>query len=481
MRGNAGAPGKCRRWIYALAAASLTVPFAGCSGTTGPGDGMGRLAVSENHHFFVDESSAPFFWLADTAWSLPLNLDRAETIEYLDTRAEQGYNVIQTVAIFPQAGGPGPNRYGDNPFGVGLDDLRVTEGSDPGDPEQYDYWDHLDFVVDAAADRGLRVALAPVWASAQVGELISEDNAARYGEFVGARYADDEVIWVLGGDASADGVEDVWRELARGIAIGATRAEDYSTTLMTYHPIGDRSSAHWFHNDYWLDFNMIQGGHCLHYEVRQKLIDDSWMANPPKPFLDGEPLYSGTPYCPWELPHKGNSTPLDVRKDAYWSVFGGAAGVTYGHNSVWQFLSDRRPAELGARGDWRAALDDPAGRQMRHLRALMESRPFISGEPAADVVTSDLGVGATRIQATRATDGAYLMVYVPDGRPFDVSLDAVSGDSARGWWFNPRTGEATEIGSTPTGGQSRFTPPSGEDWVLVLDDAARVFPAPGSR
>ena len=76
---------------------------------------MGPLAVSANHRFFVDESGAPFFWLADTAWSLPINLDRAETIEYLDTRAEQGYNVIQTVAIFPQAGGPGPNRYGRQP------------------------------------------------------------------------------------------------------------------------------------------------------------------------------------------------------------------------------------------------------------------------------------------------------------------------------------------------------------------------------
>ena len=356
--------------------------------------------------------------------------------------------------------------------------MRVTEGSDPDEPYQYDYWDHLDFVVDAAAERGLRVALAPVWASGQVGELITEENAARYGEFVGARYADDEVIWMLGGDELADGFEAVWRELARGIAIGAT---GITTTLMTYHPIGDQSSGRWFHDDEWLDFNMISGGHCLRYEVRQKLIDDAWMANPPKPFLDGEPLYSGTPYCPWELPLKGYSTPLDVRKEAYWSVFGGAAGQTYGHNSVWQFLSDRRPAVLGARGDWRAALDDPAGGQMRHLRALMESRPFISGKPAADVVTSDLGGGATRIQATRAADGAYLMVYVPDGRPFEVRLDAVSGDTARGWWFDPRTGEATEIGTTPTGGEAGFTPPSGQDWVLVLDDAARGFPAPVSR
>ena len=185
MRGDDRDPPRRRRWLNVLAAAGLTALLSGCSSGIGsgeradPSDGMGRLEVSENHRFFVDEVERPFFWLADTAWSLPINLDRAETIEYLDTRAEQGYNVIQTVAIFPQAGGPGPNRYGHNPFGAGLDDLRVTEGSDPDEPWQYDYWDHLDFVVDAAAERGLRVALVPVWASGQVGELITEENAAR--------------------------------------------------------------------------------------------------------------------------------------------------------------------------------------------------------------------------------------------------------------------------------------------------------------
>jgi len=52
----------------------------------------------------------------------------------------------------------------------------------------------------------------------------------------------------------------------------------------------------------------------------------------------------------------------------------------------------------------------------------------------------------------------------------------------RAWWYNPRTGEATEIGELPHTGVRQFQPPNpGEalDWVLVLDDVSKHFPRPG--
>ena len=54
----------------------------------------------------------------------------------------------------------------------------------------------------------------------------------------------------------------------------------------------------------------------------------------------------------------------------------------------------------------------------------------------------------------------------------------------KAWWFNPRNGEATAIGEFPNTGERDFTPPDpGEmlDWVLVLDDAAKNYPPPGTR
>lgn len=207
---------------------------------------------------------------------------------------------------------------------------------------------------------------------------------------------------------------------------------------------------------------MIQGGHCLRYDTRTDLVESTYEAEPVKPFLDGEPIYEEHPYC-WE-PERGYSTDLDVRRDAYWAVLGGAAGHTYGHHSVWQF-NDGGDGELGARGGWRAALEFPAASQMRHLRELMESLPFWRGRPADTLLESQAGSGAERIVVNADPDGSYLLVYSPAGRGFSVDTSVVTG-SPKVYWFDPRSGEfdSTEVATD-------YTPPtSGEDWLLLVED-----------
>ena len=68
--------------------------------------------------------------------------------------------------------------------------------------------------------------------------------------------------------------------------------------------------------------------------------------------------------------------------------------------------------------------------------------------------------------------------------PFTVRMDEITGARVKAWWFNPRNGEATAIGEFPNTGEREFTPPDpGEmlDWVLVLDDASKGYPAPGAH
>jgi hypothetical protein len=53
----------------------------------------------------------------------------------------------------------------------------------------------------------------------------------------------------------------------------------------------------------------------------------------------------------------------------------------------------------------------------------------------------------------------------------------------RAWWFNPRTGAALAPEVLPNAKRMSFAPPTndaGEDWVLVLDDAAKNYEAPGT-
>jgi hypothetical protein len=100
------------------------------------------------------------------------------------------------------------------------------------------------------------------------------------------------------------------------------------------------------------------------------------------------------------------------------------------------------------------------------------------------VPTSVPGAGRYRFAATRDTDGSYAMVYAPVGRRFSVRMDSIRGPLVTAWWFDPRTGAATRIGEFPNTGDRAFLPPdpaSGLDWVLVLDDASKRYPAPGTK
>jgi hypothetical protein len=126
---------------------------------------------------------------------------------------------------------------------------------------------------------------------------------------------------------------------------------------------------------------------------------------------------------------------------------------------------------------------------MQYGRRLLESRPFLTRVPDASIVITDPvptampGAGTRRFVATRDTEGTYAMVYAPVGRPFDVRMDVIKGGKVKAWWFNPRDGKATVIGTFSNQGQRKFTPPdAGEllDWVLVLDDDSKKYPAPGN-
>jgi len=118
---------------------------------------------------------------------------------------------------------------------------------------------------------------------------------------------------------------------------------------------------------------------------------------------------------------------------------------------------------------------------------LIEARPFRPRIHGADVIGADPvptrvpGAGRYAFVSTRDAEGTYAMVYAPIGRTFRVRMTAIKGPKVTAWWFNPRTGEATSIG-TFANAERDFTPPDrGEmlDWVLVLDDASKSYRAPG--
>lgn len=436
-----------------------------------------RLKVCENKRFLCALDDRPFFYLADTGWELLHRLDRRQAIEYLDARAAQGFTAIQAVALAELDGVTDPNPYGKLPL-IDKDPAR-PDAAAPGN-----YWEHVDYIVDQANARGLYIAMLPSWGRWMNNNgrgdesLLTPANAQTYGEFLGRRYGRKGVIWILGGDRTPTGFEATWRALAKGIAIGAAGREDYDAVLMSFHPRGSETSSTWFHDDPWLDFNMQQTGHGLADTARSwDRIAQDYARTPAKPVVDGEPLYEDHPLA-FRSRDNGYSFDAHIRQRAYWDVFSGAAGHTYGNHSVWQMYAPNRKPVNGPLLYWNEAIHRPGANQMRYVRALVESRPYLSRVPDQTLVANALA-GADHIVATRG-DG-YAWIYSPQGRRFTVNMDKLPFAHVKTWWYNPRNGALTDAGDFENKGTREFTCPAegfGADWVLGLDDASRNFPKP---
>jgi len=198
--------------------------------------GTPRLKISDNKRFLVTETGAPFFWLGDTAWELFHRLSREDATRYLENRAKLGFNVVQAVAIAELDGHTDPNPYGYLPL-VDLDPARPAVKDGPDN----DYWDHVDFIVNKANSLGITVGFLPTWGrywhdKVKDGKpLFTPENAAIYGEWLGKRYKDAGVVWVLGGDRGFD--NDEQKETIRAMARGLRKGDD-GTHLITLHPSG---------------------------------------------------------------------------------------------------------------------------------------------------------------------------------------------------------------------------------------------------
>ena len=254
----------------------------------------GNLKVSDDRHYLIHENGRPFFWLGNTAWLLPERLTRDEVDFYLSREREEGYNVeqIQVLNAIPTF-----NIYGRQANDEQFSFAQFTQ------KDVYGYWDHLDYIVDKAEANGIYIAMDCIWGS-QISRM-NVQQAAAYGRFLGNRYKDKpNIIWMIGGDVLGSKGTESWDALARAIK------EVDKNHLMTFHPRGRTTSAQWFNDREWLDFNMFQSGHRrygqrngdIDYPIPDNTEEDNWqyvsLSQKPenlKPVIDGEPSYEDIP------------------------------------------------------------------------------------------------------------------------------------------------------------------------------------------
>ena len=403
----------------------------------------GKLMVSAENRYLKHANGTPFFWLGDTGWLLPQRLNRDEVAYYLNECKNAGINVVQVQTLNDV---PSINTYGQ---------LSMVDGFNFDNIDRkgvYGYWDHMDYIIETAAKNGIYIAMVPIWGSPVNAGLMNEQQAEAYGKFLAERYKDNpNIIWLIGGDIRGDKKMEVWQALAQSI-----RAID-TNHLMSFHPRGRTTSAAWFNNEPWLDFNMFQSGHRKYgqrkgdkdYPIADNTEEDNWRyveastLTPLKPVIDGEPSYEDIPKGLHDV-HEERWTADDIRRYAYWSVFAGSFGHTYGHNSIMQFYTPGVMPAYGANKVWWEALQDPGFNQMKYLKNLMLAFPFFERIPDQSVIVGKNGERYDRVIATRGND--YLLVYNYTGKPMQIDLTKISGDKKNIWWYNTKNGELEYMG-----------------------------------
>lgn len=421
-----------------------------------------QFSVSSNKRYLLKDGK-PFFWLGDTAWELFHKLNREEADRYLKRRSEQGFTIIQAVALAELDGLRTPNPYGELPL--------INE--DPGKPNDK-YFRHVDYIISKAEEYGLSIALLPTWGDklskdtwGQGPEVFNTGNAAQYGAWIANRYKDRKnVLWVLGGDRNPKNDQHiaVWRSMGNAI-----KKATANKAVISFHPMSNRlGSSEWFHNDAWLDFNMFQTGHCRDVDVYD-WVTTVYNKTPTKPVMDAEPIYEDHPVC-FKANVLGTSNTLDVRKAAYLNLFAGAFGHTYGCHDIWQMYSPKAEGVNGPHHYWYDALELPGANQMIHVKNLLINRNFADRVPDQSLIMENNLPSAERIQATRGDN--YIMVYTAAGRPFTLNMGKLQGSVVHAYWYNPSDGKAGKKAQVDNKGTHQFKPPSsgyGNDWVLVVE------------
>lgn len=430
----------------------------------------GRLEVSDNGRFFQHTDGTPFFWHADTAWLLLTRLSLDEAATYFEDRKTKGFNIAQVMVIHSPSS---PTLAGRLPF-IDGDYTRPDVESSPDTPS---FWEHMDAVVELAKSWGIYLALVPIWGTNLQDGATPAADVASFGTWLARRYRHHpNIIWLNGGDLRGETQMHIWQAL--GAALRKTDPEH----LITFHPFGRCQSSTWFHQEPWLDFNMLQSGHRDYHQVYDdspstwkgpdnwRHIEHDYALYPAKPTVDGEPGYEDIPRG-LHYPEEGRWGHDDSRRFAYWAVFAGAAGHTYGQNAVIQMYKPQYKPAYSNEITWEEGIAAPGSTDLKHLHELLISYPYFERFPDQTVIVGDPGFREERLVVTRGQ--TYLFAYRFTGTPFQLHGGVLQGERLTYRWMDPITGEFTAGAEISNSGVLEFVPPRGSagntDMVLVLE------------
>lgn len=436
---------------------------------------------------YLEKNNHEFFYLADTAWLLLMQLRKEEAEYYFKTRAKQGFNGVEFVLIPEFDSLHIPNVYGEVPLKSFHETIIPNEK----------YFEFARWCVKTANHYGLTVGLYPTWGDkvnkrSGVGpEIFTPDNTYNYAKFVSDYFADLDIIFFLGGDKNPETEKHykVFEEFVRGLRDGKSK-----DCLISYHVKGGYCSNDFFNEKQWLDFSIYQSGHtkyCLaesdrmkvdhfsprSYDYAKKEISRKYV----KPFLNGEPAYENHPqmyvdengeWKPIRNPEMIYFTDYDVRKDAYWSVFYGASGFTYGANDIWQFTGEKTPIKAPSLSmtSWKIAMTLPGATQLQYLKNLLGHFADFQRKNAQHLLIKQSLLSPDAHIVVCEYDNKTILAYVPVEQSFKIDTSNIKSSKIKYSWYDPKNGLVSKYYVILNDGKIEFNSPMALDQVLIIEE-----------
>jgi hypothetical protein len=435
----------------------------------------GWLKVSDSGRYLTYGDGTPFFYLGDTAWEMGWKSTTAQLKEYISDRKSKGFSVIHTVPLSHQYLSNNGRRNRDG------EDFFIDEDYSKINPR---YFDHIDEIVDSVNSNGMILAMVPLWG--WLNELhhrpdwgdnyINVEDSKLMARYMAARYAADNVVWIIGGDDRYDTDErrSFWDSFARIIKNASGWRQ-----LATVHPRGWSASFDYFEPDTeWIDFQMYQSSHLVSAYYVYRTGRRGYDLEPVKPVINGEPNYEDIFN---DLKNPGDEgafrvKPEHVREAAYQSILSGATmGINYGANGVWQWSTLVNPGSHYARDVVMDAINYPGSDQMKVLKDIMIEYDWYDLKPNQEYTSIEFSEKVI----ISGVNSDHIISYLPMNLNTDVNYilpkDLIITDQR---FINPITGLEVEIDNSVLGNKFSITPPDTTDWLFVANIEREVVEEP---
>jgi hypothetical protein len=432
------------------------------------------VKVSDNGHYLVDQTNAPYLLTGDSTQNLTTQVSLADADRFFADRKAHGFNTdwVNLLTAGPAMSGrnDGSTFDGIRPFtrhlhgGTDWNDYDLTAPNEA-------FFARVDQMIELAAKYEIQIILDPAETIAWRSTLLNNgpEKCRAYGEYLGNRYKNfDNILWMSGNDF------DQWHDPksdAAATAVAQSIKEKDPRHLHTVELHVGRSLS--TDDPKWVSLVSLNAAYCYRPPYIEVLRGYNYRAKTMPVFMV-EAVYefegNGQPSV---------STPWTLRRQEYWSLLSGATGQLYGNGYTWPF-----------KADWKNHLDTPGAAQMLHLKKFFESRPWYDLVPDQTHSTVTTGYGTMLVHndsaageidsndyatTARTMDGSLVLSYLPTRRTVTADMSRLS-KPATARWFDPSDGSYLAIAGSPlaNSGSQRFTPPGKNhdgdgDWVLVLE------------